>query len=125
MAELIPGAAVLLVRCRRCDRRLTGHLAAAAGIGAACALKELVEAADGPPGAPVGGSASEAALALVTAVLGEMPDDVVNGIVADAPGTDLPVLLAALMAFAVRETTGGPAWLRRLALTWAQQQETG
>jgi hypothetical protein len=65
----------------------------------------------------------EAAVALITARLGALPEGVADAIAAEAPGIDLPVLLADLMAFAVANTVRGPEWLRELALAWAQDGE--
>lgn len=107
--------------CRRCGRPLTAPLAVAAGVGSACALHE---AADAPQGA-AGGAGSllvpEAALALLTARLGGLPDSVVRDIVDDAPGGDLAVQLAGLGAWMIQQTHGGEAWLERLALKWARE----
>lgn len=108
-------------RCRRCGRLLRDHLSARAGVGARCAQYEAAEAADGPD-APLQGPGTPAtAIAAIMACLEDMPDQVVDDIVARS-GRNLTVLLADLMAFVVRETTGGPEWLRELALTWAQQE---
>ncbi|WP_152648663.1 hypothetical protein [Streptacidiphilus anmyonensis] len=95
------------------------HLSARAGIGARCSQYEAAEAADSPPEAAYD-DAPAAALAAVTACLWGLSDDVVESIVAEAD-TDVTKVLAGLLAWCIRETDGGPEWLRCLALDWAAE----
>ena len=110
-------------RCRRCGQPLYSPLAVAARLGAACALRDAADASQGAPRDAGDLLVPEAALALLTARLGGLPDSVVRGIVDDAPGGDVAVHLAGLGAWMIRRTDGGEAWLERLGLRWAQEAE--
>jgi hypothetical protein len=67
-----------------------------------------------PPGV------AEAAIALVTADLAQVSDEVVDAILADVDARELALYLGGVVALAVRETTGGQRWLRRWGLATAQ-----
>lgn len=63
----------------------------------------------------------EAAIAVVTARLGRLPDDVTDAILADVDTRDLVRFLAGVMAHMIRTTDGGTEWLQRYGIAVAEE----
>ena len=105
-------------RCRRCHRPLSSAAAVAAGIGARCALLAFLEAASGAQGVPVGPSAAQSVVALVTAFF-EHQDDQVGPLLDEADVRDVAGLLAAVTASYLEGQSDGLERLRRAGLAVA------
>jgi hypothetical protein len=65
-------------------------------------------------------SIAEAAIALVTAHLAEVPQAVFDEILSDVDAEELAVFLAAVAAHMIRETDGSRPWLQRYGIAAAQ-----
>jgi hypothetical protein len=104
--------------CRRCRRPLSSREAAAAGIGARCALLAFGEAADArrEGAAP---SAAQSVVALVTAFY-KRADDQVPPLLAEADLRDVAGLLAAVTASYLEDQPDGAERLRRAGLAVAR-----
>lgn len=117
--RLLPGPA--RPACRRCGRPLQTAAAVAAGVGARCAQIDALEAAQQARSGASRADVPAAAVALVTARLGDLPQPVTDAILDDAPAAELAALLAYLAAWMIRNTSGGEQWLRRVGLDWSRE----